>query len=388
VERQLEKVLVSTSFRGSPRCTDFLRYVVTAALNGKRELLHERAIGMDLFGKPAGYDPSEDSLVRVKATEVRRRLAQYYAAPESQAELRFELPTGSYMPEFRWPAAAEPRPPLRIRKRTLAALLAASAAAIGLAAVALKPATPLERFWEPILRSEKPVMLTLGNAPVYILSTRAIDRYFETHPRPSSPGPHAVRPDAAFTVSGGDLLSQQGHYVGVGGAQAVHIYASYLTKMGKESFLRTGSEYSFADFRSNPAIMIGAFSSQWTLRATENLRFSLDRRSGLSGIADRENPDRFWGLNTFTDATDLIDYALVSRVAKSDSGEPQFVAAGITQYGCTSAAEFLTQEKHFAAALVNAPPGWHRGNMQVVLRARVVGGTAAPPEVVATHFWE
>ena len=45
---------------------------------------------------------------RVGAREVRRRLAQYYATPEGGAsEVRIDLPSGSYVPEFRAPLPRE-----------------------------------------------------------------------------------------------------------------------------------------------------------------------------------------------------------------------------------------------------------------------------------------
>jgi hypothetical protein len=38
-------------------------------------------------------------------------------------------------------------------------------------------------------------------------------------------------------------------------------------------------------------------------------------------------------------------------------------------------------------ALRGAPPYWYRKNVQVVLKATIVGGAPGPPQVIATHFW-
>src|SRR6266545_2814208 len=75
---ELERILASPSFRGTKRSQDFLTYVVNHALDGRTECLKERSIGADVFGRRADYDTGDDSIVRVKASEVRKRLAQYY----------------------------------------------------------------------------------------------------------------------------------------------------------------------------------------------------------------------------------------------------------------------------------------------------------------------
>src|SRR5579871_1714434 len=115
VREALSRVLASHEFRTSKRSQDFLRYIVEHTLNGQAEFLKERTIGIEVFGRSTNYDPSEDATVRVKASEVRKRLGLYYAEEGSQDRVRIELPLGTYVPEFRAlevaPAAPEPAPP-------------------------------------------------------------------------------------------------------------------------------------------------------------------------------------------------------------------------------------------------------------------------------------
>ena len=77
VRSALELVISSDAFAGSKRCQDFLRLVVEHALAGELDDLRERMIGVEMFGRPVDYDTSNDAVVRVRATEVRKRLAQY-----------------------------------------------------------------------------------------------------------------------------------------------------------------------------------------------------------------------------------------------------------------------------------------------------------------------
>jgi len=102
VRRALELVISSDAFAGSERCQDFLRLVVEHALAGELDALSERIIGVEMFGRPADYDTSNDAIVSVRATEVRKRLAQYYREAAITPVVRIELPPGSYIPEFHW----------------------------------------------------------------------------------------------------------------------------------------------------------------------------------------------------------------------------------------------------------------------------------------------
>ena len=86
IRDELETILASDFFRGSKRCQSFLRFVVEAALSGDGERLKERILGIELFDRDPAYDTGEDAIVRVKANEVRRRLAQY-AQQLTQIEL-------------------------------------------------------------------------------------------------------------------------------------------------------------------------------------------------------------------------------------------------------------------------------------------------------------
>ena len=102
VRSALELVISSDAFAGSKQCQDLLRLLVQHALSGELEALSEQKIGVEMFGRPAGYDTSNDAVVLVRATEVRKRLAQYYGEVTLPPDVRIEVPSGSYVPEFHW----------------------------------------------------------------------------------------------------------------------------------------------------------------------------------------------------------------------------------------------------------------------------------------------
>lgn len=102
IARELERVLASPAFRGSPRSLRVLRHLVEHALNGDSESLRERTLGFELFGRDAAYDTGQDSIVRVAATDIRKRLAEHYekTGVSDPGAIRIILPVGSYVPEF------------------------------------------------------------------------------------------------------------------------------------------------------------------------------------------------------------------------------------------------------------------------------------------------
>jgi hypothetical protein len=101
LREQLKKVVESNAFRSSHRSAQFLKYICEQAIAGHLDALKERAIGAELFGRSPSYDTGEDAIVRVTASDVRKRLSHYYLSnPESAVALRITIPVGSYIPEF------------------------------------------------------------------------------------------------------------------------------------------------------------------------------------------------------------------------------------------------------------------------------------------------
>jgi malectin (di-glucose binding ER protein) len=115
IRAELNRLLESDAFRTSKRCREFLAYIVEHTISGPSGTLKERSIGVDLFQLPHDFDTSQHTIVRVTASEVRRKLAQYYLAENgSYHPVKIDLPPGSYSAEFKWetPPAETPVPPV------------------------------------------------------------------------------------------------------------------------------------------------------------------------------------------------------------------------------------------------------------------------------------
>ena len=109
---ELLRVLGSPAFAGALSQQRLLRHLVERTLEGGGDRLKETALAIEVFQRPAGrFDPKTDSIVRVEARRLRERLRQHYqnhqdAAAAPAAEIRIELPKGSYKPLF---VPTEPR---------------------------------------------------------------------------------------------------------------------------------------------------------------------------------------------------------------------------------------------------------------------------------------
>ena len=65
-------------------------------------MLRERVIGANVFGRAPDYDAGNDPVVRNRAAELRKRLAQHYMRTREPRKetIRIEIPTGSYRAIF------------------------------------------------------------------------------------------------------------------------------------------------------------------------------------------------------------------------------------------------------------------------------------------------
>ena len=56
VQEQLERLLSNSHFKQSRRFPSFLRFVIDQTLLGQTDLLKERTLGIEIFGREADYD--------------------------------------------------------------------------------------------------------------------------------------------------------------------------------------------------------------------------------------------------------------------------------------------------------------------------------------------
>lgn len=100
VREELERVCEDKLFRDTTRMKRFLRYVVEETLDGRGDRLKGYVIGVEVFDRPDDFDPQADTIVRVQAGQLRRRLDLYYADRGKASVVRILVPKGRYAPTF------------------------------------------------------------------------------------------------------------------------------------------------------------------------------------------------------------------------------------------------------------------------------------------------
>lgn len=96
----LQSLVESPTFASSGQLRAFISYVVTKKLDGEEDSLKAYTIAVDALGKPESFDPQIDPSVRILAGKLRNALKVYYAAGDTDEPLKFDIPKGSYRPEF------------------------------------------------------------------------------------------------------------------------------------------------------------------------------------------------------------------------------------------------------------------------------------------------
>src|SRR5580692_10788845 len=409
IGRQLRAILASPAFHGSRRCQQFLEFVCEKYLAGEGRSIKERMIAIDVFGRPPQTDLGEDTIVRVGAREVRKRLAQYYVTPEgAAAEIRIELPSGSYAPEFRYVTAAPeeiapPSPVARTRwwNTTLARVCGlATLAAIGVFAVAkLNGPGPngeeFRRFWQPVLKSEEPLLVAVAHPIVYHPSSRAIRLSEENLPPQDVQAQRAIQvpPDK---LTGSDFVPVYNQYVGFGDMVAANEVIAMLARHSKPVRVRMASNIGFADLQKAQTLLIGAVTNRWTMELQQTWRFRFSWTPGTrTVIVDTQEQSaktansgaRQWSILASDDGSAPDDYVLVGRIRSSFTGGFVLEAAGLKQFGTEAAGRLITDPERLGAILRKLPAGWESKNVQLVLHVRVIGNAPAQPEVLASHVW-
>ena len=393
IQRQLERLLGNAHFSHSRRFPSFLRFIVLEELEGRGELLKERTLGVEVFGRDAGYDTTSDPIVRVTAAEIRKRIAQYYQDSGNPDELKISLPSGSYVPHFEWPrptgTASAPEPvyagavdlqqaearevALAARRKSklpwIAGLVVVALVAVG-GWVAMHPgATTLDSFWAPMLGSGEPVVVCFPQGHYNGITLRNAQNPEEKR-QFDEPWSGVVVDDLQPLVTVSGLLEMR---------------HQHYRLMGEDTATLT-------DLRQGPAIFIGAFDTAWTLRVTNGLRFRFANDADMSHfwIEDTQSKDhQRWAIDRHVQKTtnNYRDYAIVARVRDANTGQLAVVAAGIARGGTVAAGEFLTQPGDMDAIKAQAPPKWAGENMEFVLSTEIIDGKSSPPKVEAVYFW-
>jgi hypothetical protein len=412
VRKQLERILGSTEFKTGTRGPVLLRHIVESALTGHSDGLKERSLGVEVFGREPTYDTNLDPVVRVGASRIRQKLALYYQDPQHRDEMRILLPPGAYVPVFQAadhagesvespraaanglavdhakeaagdPLSAGPsslvsrgrfaawglRHSIVFPVRRLLYLVGMVAFAIGVMLFALPGRrTDLDRLWAPLLNSSEPVTVCVGTGMPP--SERALAKF-----------------NSALTI----VDQRKQNIVAWPDAVTMARMARLLSQMGHAFRVQKDDGTSLQALRSGPAVLIGAYNNLWVIRLAQQARFRFrsDPTTHINWIEDSKDPSRQdWKMVTTAPFAEFKeDYGIVMRVFDATTERTLLAVAGLGGYGTLAAGELATTPEYLETLVKRAPSGWHKMNMQIVIRTRVIEDSSGPPEIMAISFW-
>lgn len=354
--------------------------------------------------------------MRVRAAEIRKRLAQYYqSSTHPNTKVRIALPVGSYravfqiLPQESSPPSLEKstglaapgglnpvpiaitseqkreiaRPYYRKRGLWAAVALIAIIVLAGLARPAFYTPAPnvLEQFWAPVLGSSKPVIIYGGADAVYHLSNSFLDHYRKEHHLENQGPEFFVNFRPGEKIDASDLMPVTDDSVDM---KACALMVSLLTRYRRPFEIRYGSDITAGDLIDSPTILIGAFNNSWTMNITHPLRFVF--RNG-DRIEDTWGRTKGWSIVPQPNGATRDDYAIISRLLDLKTGQVVISVAGIGSSGTEAAAQFLTNPLEMAVLAQSAPRAWQKMNMQVVLHVEILDNALTKENVVATQYW-
>jgi len=391
VREELAALLKTPQFSNSKRYPALLSYVVEKTLAGRSDELKERILGIEVFHRQPGYDSNSDTVVRVTAGEVRKRLALVYHESELEHAVQITLPAGSYVPEFfrattqeipvlpipaapasnrrplqpgrQDPALASASILLRNRWRKSGAAIALLMLAAGFTALYLhfRPVrqTSVDLFWQPVRTSSNPAIICPG----------ALVR-------------------SASTASGMALAgSQDDHsFTSVSTTEVLAKLVDLFSKSHTAYVVQPTSSTRLDDMRDRPVVLIGAYDNEWTARLQNDLRYrfapSPERR-----IYDGMNPSISWIRPPSLPLRQEDDYAVVGRFHSRLTDNLVVLIAGIGKNGTQAATRFVTTPRYMD--LLNQPQykGWASKNIEILLKVKVIDGENAAPSIEAIYIW-
>jgi len=398
VREQLKRLVASPSFRSSKRYPRFLTYIIEKELAGAFDELKERLIGIEVFDRVPDYDHTSDPCVRVAASEIRKRLAQYYIQSGCESELRIELPIGAYVPSYYWPVPT-PQPPEETtpalrespldspatadekkeeqhigRTRLLVTVLLVAVSLCAVSAMYFyrhraNRASALDEFWAPIIDSGNSTLICVGNIAFVPSSENGkIEMHYDT--------------DKTFW----DIWSTASR-VGPNGVSAVGRVAAILGKHDRQFAVQVASMTTLSDLHAGPAVLIGDRNNPWTGKALSEERFQIQYASepDTTEVVDTANPGRHgWNFQMRIPIKQISHaYAVVDRHFSDLTGQPVLAIAGLGPYGANAASEFVSNPQYFEEFARKAPNGWSHKNVEIVLETDVIDGRTGAPRVVA-----
>ena len=373
---QVERILQSEALHSSQALKRLLRYLADKALSGEADQLKEYTIGLDVFDKPADYDPRKDATVRLHVSRLRQKLADYYHTEGQNDPLLVSLPKGHF--KLIWETRTIPTgltrsepaaslAPVKMRSsatsRALALALACSLLIILFLVVQLQKTkataeqardaaaksfpnwTPeLETLWQSFTGNGRP-MLVVHNDPIFVAfpGPNGIGAYFrERSLRTWADAGRLPEIKALQRALGSPRIEPNFFYVSRGEVQGTFLLGKLFGSRQMQVSLVRLSQLSWEQLSDNNVVLMGppdSLNEKLVGLPIQPLLASEDK--GVRNLKPEKGEQSFYA-DDLTETHDGQAYAVISQVPGPLGNTGLAVFCSNRSWGDTGAIQFLT----------------------------------------------
>ena len=363
----LQRVLWSPQVAKASRIREFLEYVCEQALQDPSAEIHEQEIGCRVFGRSPDYDTAADNVVRVTASQARKKLEQYFSLQGATEPYILEIPKGGYTPVFRErdPSTdvAEPRKQRRPGSITVSKPLFLMAIGVPWLLVVAgclywmfgdTTKSALSELDEnPSLKALWSQLLPHGGRTDVVITDSGLSTSFELYPR------HLTLPeylDPDFWSRNTALLTDQvpqnflenmgrRRLTSMGSVTAMFRVSELATRSQTRVFIAFPRDFKIDQMKTDNVVLLGSsIANPWVSLLEDRLtfRFGFDPVSRFAYFDNRD--PRPGELKTYRTDSD-VSYCQIAFLPNLALTGNVLVISGAEVEGTEGGGEFLTSER-------------------------------------------
>lgn len=368
----LQRIFWSRGFEKSARLREFLVYVCERSIREHPAEIHEQEIGHGVFGRDPGYDTSQDNIVRVTASQARKKLEQYFASEGVSEHIILEIPKGKYTPVFRGRSlavaetAGAPQtqmPPWPARYRRAVLILAACAPLLAAVAVWCAIALRSERLAARSVLDANPSLNALwsqllprtGRTDVVVVDS-SLSLFHELLDRQLTLSEYlnsGVWARADGLSSNPDLQAfaqraAQRRFTSLASVTAAYRIAQLAGRDQSRISIFSARDFNIRQMKSDNVVLLGSTRANPWVELIEdrlNFRFGYDQKS-RHGYFENRDPLPSESKTYRTDSS--VSYCQIAFLPNLGKTGNVLVISGTEIEGTEGGSEFVTSESSMA----------------------------------------
>ena len=402
----LQRVLWSRQIEKSARIRDFVVYVCERALREPSVEIHEQEIGYRVFGRAPDYDTTADNIVRVTASQARKKIEQYFASEGASEPVILEIPKGHYVPVFRERdvAGAETAGALEPRERrwvwravvVLAACAPLLAVVAGWSLVKLRSerlAARSELEANPAVHALWSQLLPRGGRTDVVVSDSSLSLFQELLDRQLTlseyPKPDLWMPSGGMSQNPDLRLfaqrAAQRQFTSLASVTTAYRIAQIAGKDQSQISISSARNFNVRQIKSDNVILLGSTrANPWAelIEDRLNFRFGFDQQSRYAYF---ENRDPRPGESKLYRTDSGVSYCQIAFLPNLGKTGNILAISGTETEGTEGGGEFITNERSLEQIQSLARPD-REGRLpyfEILLKSSRVGGAAPNFSIVA-----